>query len=42
MDREKLFVLDKNSHAEAVRSGGLLKYWYGEPDAEGANLATCK
>ena len=41
-DRGRLFDLDKNSHAEAVRSGGLLKYWYGEPDKELANLATCK
>ncbi|KAF4965217.1 hypothetical protein FSARC_6936 [Fusarium sarcochroum] len=33
--------LDKGAHAEAVESGGFLKYWFGEPDSELANLATC-
>ncbi|KAI1437247.1 hypothetical protein GGR50DRAFT_122487 [Xylaria sp. CBS 124048] len=38
---EDLGVLDKASHAEATASGGLLKYWFGSPDREGRNLATC-
>ncbi|KAH6890549.1 hypothetical protein B0T10DRAFT_322592 [Thelonectria olida] len=33
--------LDKAAHAEAVASGGFLKYWFGEPDSELRNLATC-
>ena len=40
-DRSRLFALDELSHAEAMESGGLLKYWFGVPDAEGRNLATC-
>ncbi|KAM0232888.1 hypothetical protein ACHAP5_010585 [Fusarium lateritium] len=36
-----LGLLDKGAHAEAVASGGFLKYWFGEPDTELANLATC-
>lgn len=37
-----LYRSDKLSHEEAVRSGGLLMYWYGVPDPHtGANLATC-
>ncbi|KAI1819902.1 hypothetical protein F4861DRAFT_99340 [Xylaria intraflava] len=36
-----LGALDKASHAEATASGGLLKYWFGSPDKEGRNLATC-
>ncbi|KAB5532534.1 hypothetical protein GE09DRAFT_973367 [Coniochaeta sp. 2T2.1] len=36
-----LGVLDKAAHAEATASGGFLKYWFGEPDVEGRNLATC-
>ncbi|PWN29417.1 hypothetical protein BDZ90DRAFT_230291 [Jaminaea rosea] len=37
-----LYEADRLSHEEAVRSGGLLAYWYGEPDEEtGDNLATC-
>lgn len=40
-DREKLGELDRRSHAEATKVGGLLKYWFGVPDAEGRNLATC-
>ncbi|CZR62043.1 uncharacterized protein PAC_11940 [Phialocephala subalpina] len=36
-----LGVLDKAAHAEATKSGGFLKYWFGSPDSEGRNLATC-
>ncbi|TEA14109.1 UPF0643 protein [Colletotrichum sidae] len=36
-----LGVLDKAAHAEANQVGGFLKYWFGSPDAEGRNLATC-
>ncbi|KAL7962806.1 hypothetical protein V8C34DRAFT_269942 [Trichoderma compactum] len=36
-----LGVLDKAAHAEAVASGGFLKYWFGSPDPELRNLATC-
>lgn len=42
IDRPLLFALDKQSHIEATASGGLLKYWFGEPDSERRNLATCK
>lgn len=42
IDNALLFKLDKESHKEANISGGLLKYWYGEPDAVRRNLATCK
>ncbi|KAI3331594.1 hypothetical protein HD806DRAFT_165031 [Xylariaceae sp. AK1471] len=38
---EDLGVLDKAAHAEATASGGFLKYWFGSPDKEGKNLATC-
>ena len=41
-DRSHLSKLDQTSHIEAGRSGGLLKYWFGEPDALGRNLATCE
>ncbi|KIW20885.1 hypothetical protein PV08_01464 [Exophiala spinifera] len=41
IDSELLFKLDKFSHVEATESGGLLKYWYGTPDADRRNLATC-
>jgi hypothetical protein len=34
--------LDKDSHREAVESGGLLKYWFGKRDGEERNLATCE
>ncbi|ETS72985.1 hypothetical protein PFICI_15377 [Pestalotiopsis fici W106-1] len=37
----ELGVLDKAAHAEATASGGFLKYWFGTPDQEGRNLATC-
>lgn len=40
-DRIHLDRLDQKSHAEATTSGGLLKYWFGLPDANGKNLATC-
>lgn len=44
-DPEKINLLyeaDRQSHAEANILGGLLKYWYGEPDQKtGHNLATC-
>jgi hypothetical protein len=37
-----LYIADRQAHEEAVRSGGLLMYWYGVPDSvTGANLATC-
>lgn len=41
-DRNRLGELDKNSHEEACASGGLLTYWFGSPDAEMRNLATCE
>ena len=40
-DRGHLAELDRVSHMEATKSGGLLKYWFGVPDADGRNLATC-
>jgi hypothetical protein len=40
-DNERLFFLDRESHKEAVASGGLLKYWYGVPNPDRKNLATC-
>ncbi|KAK4445631.1 hypothetical protein QBC34DRAFT_306500 [Podospora aff. communis PSN243] len=36
-----LGVLDKAAHIEATASGGFLKYWFGTPDVDGRNLATC-
>lgn len=42
IDVDLLFQLDKLSHVEATAGGGLLKYWYGVPNAERQNLATCK
>ena len=42
IDVELLFSLDKQSHVEATASGGLLKYWYGVPDVDRRNLATCE
>ncbi|KAI0834398.1 hypothetical protein F5Y06DRAFT_158936 [Hypoxylon sp. FL0890] len=38
---EDLGALDKVAHAEAVATGGFLKYWFGHPDKDGRNLATC-
>ncbi|KAF6236801.1 hypothetical protein HO173_005092 [Letharia columbiana] len=40
-DRTHLGALDQKSHMEATKSGGLLKYWFGLPDENGRNLATC-
>lgn len=40
-DRTHLGTLDQKSHIEATKSGGLLKYWFGLPDENGRNLATC-
>ncbi|KAI0485025.1 hypothetical protein GGR56DRAFT_55548 [Xylariaceae sp. FL0804] len=37
----ELGALDKAAHAEAMASGGFLKYWFGDPDRDGRNLATC-
>ncbi|KAI0126230.1 hypothetical protein BJ170DRAFT_464387 [Xylariales sp. AK1849] len=37
----ELGALDKAAHAEATASGGFLKYWFGTPDKDGKNLATC-
>ncbi|KAF2402681.1 hypothetical protein EJ06DRAFT_505621 [Trichodelitschia bisporula] len=39
--RTRLGELDEGSHVEAVASGGLLKYWFGDTDGERRNLATC-
>ena len=41
-NRVELGELDQRSHTEAMKSGGLLKYWFGMPDANGRNLATCR
>ncbi|KAI9810585.1 MAG: hypothetical protein M1826_003507 [Phylliscum demangeonii] len=41
-NRAHLRRLDQAAHAEAMRSGGLLKYWFGSADDDdGRNLATC-
>ncbi|KAF8533151.1 hypothetical protein BDD12DRAFT_810412 [Trichophaea hybrida] len=40
-DQLYLEELDLEAHKEAVKSGGLLKYWFGIPDVDGRNLATC-
>ncbi|KAG6279948.1 hypothetical protein E4U48_008223 [Claviceps purpurea] len=40
-DYSHLGALDKAAHAEAIASGGFLKYWFGSPDVELRNLATC-
>ncbi|KAL7272179.1 hypothetical protein RUND412_005027 [Rhizina undulata] len=40
-DHEYLGKLDENAHVEAVKSGGLLKYWFQSADANRRNLATC-
>ena len=42
INRTLLRQFDKESHREAIASGGLLKYWFGNPDGERRNLATCK
>ena len=36
-----LYEADRQAHEEAVGSGGLLLYWYGCVNLDGANLATC-
>lgn len=41
-DRVDLGMMDAKAHEEAMQSGGLLKYWFGVPDANCRNLATCK
>lgn len=41
-DRTDLGLMDAKAHEEAMESGGLLKYWFGSPDANCRNLATCK
>ncbi|KAL2834538.1 hypothetical protein BJY01DRAFT_259563 [Aspergillus pseudoustus] len=41
VDGDRLSLLDERSHAEAVASGGLLKYWFGSKNAKRENLATC-
>ena len=40
-DGEQLSYLDKESHKEAIASGGLLKYWFGQANVDRRNLATC-
>lgn len=40
-DKQLLWHLDRDSHGEAVASGGLLKYWFGSANEERRNLATC-
>ena len=40
-DGERLSYLDKESHKEAIASGGLLKYWFGQANMDRRNLATC-
>lgn len=42
IDNKLLYQLDFESHREACQSGGLLKYWFGKPDGDRQNLATCK
>lgn len=42
IDDTLLYELDFHSHGEATESGGLLKYWFGAPNEERRNLATCK
>ena len=41
-NRVDLGLMDAKAHEEAMQSGGLLKYWFGVPDAYCRNLATCK
>lgn len=41
-NRVDLGLMDADAHEEAMESGGLLKYWFGVPDANCRNLATCK
>lgn len=37
-----LYDLDEAAFSAAMEGGGLLKYWFGKPDEEGRNLATCE
>lgn len=37
-----LYEADRLAHAEAIRNGGIILYWYGVPNPKtGMNLATC-
>lgn len=38
---KSLYEADRAAHEEAVAHGGLLLYWYGVPNDQGENLATC-
>lgn len=40
-DGELLTEFDDRAHAEARRAGGLILYFKGEPDADGACLSLC-
>lgn len=42
VDKGRLGDLDREAHGEAVEGGGLLKYWFGDGDEGGFNLATCR
>lgn len=42
VDQDHLHALDAYSHQEAVKSGGLLKYWFGTKNEKRQNLATCE
>ena len=42
IDRDKLWALDEDAFTEAMRGGGLYRYWCGEPDENGQNLSTCE
>jgi hypothetical protein len=37
-----LAELDERAFCEGMQSKALIKYWYGNPDSVGRNLATCK
>ncbi|KAL8854532.1 MAG: hypothetical protein Q9221_000567 [Calogaya cf. arnoldii] len=39
--RSDLAALDMKAHAQAMVRNGLLRYWFGGPDAEGRNLTAC-
>ena len=40
--RFQLGSLDEAAFREALEIGGLMKYWFGEPDGQHRNLATCE
>lgn len=42
VDQDYLHALDAYSHQEAMKSGGLLKYWFGTKNEKRQNLATCE